>query len=171
LSCLLSLRSRSERSSSTISPGIVRSFPVPSSQRPCRQAVPEWRCTSRLWLAWHRANVSPPARTRSRPLVEFPRWDPPSVGPGHSQPSRSASGEAWWLCHASRAPGSTVILTPTARAGAGASNRGSRRIAPVKYSDGPFPEGCEPLLVMSMCSIPPSCLPKQRGMFSVWWSL
>src|SRR3989440_7580143 len=36
LSCLLSLRSRSERSSSTISPGSVWSFPVPSSQRPCR---------------------------------------------------------------------------------------------------------------------------------------
>src|SRR5205807_8231142 len=38
-----------------------------------------------------------------------------------------------WLCHASRAPGSTVILTPTARAGAGASNRGSIRTVPVKY--------------------------------------
>src|SRR6266566_4973316 len=68
----------------------------------------------------------------------------------------------------SRSSGSSVILTPTARAGAGASNRGSRRIVPVKYSDGPFPEGCEPLLLMSMCSIPPSCLQKQRGMFSVW---
>jgi hypothetical protein len=120
-----------------------------------------WRGTVPMFLE--------PARTRSRPLVECPRWDHPSVGPGHSQPSRSASGEAWWLCHASRAPGPTVILTPTARAGAGASNRGSRRIAPVKYADGPFPEGCEPLLVMSMCCIPPPCLQKQRGIFSVWW--
>src|SRR5262249_53092245 len=67
-----------------------------------------------------------------------------------------------------RAPGSNVTLAPTARAGSGAWNRGSMRTAPVKYSAGPLPEGCEPLLVMSMFSIPPSCLQKQRGMFSVW---
>src|SRR2546428_3072739 len=52
----------------------------------------------------------------------------------------------------------------------GAWNRGSTRTAPVKYSAGPLPEGCEPFLVMSMFSIPPlDCLQKQRGMFSVWW--
>ena len=51
----------------------------------------------------------------------------------------------------------------------GCLEQGSRRIVPVKYADGPFPEGCEPLLLMSICCIPPPCLPKQRGMFSVWW--
>src|SRR5881397_1810803 len=73
---------------------------------------------------------------------------PPRVGPGQSQPSQSGSGEAWWLCQAVRAPGSNVTLAPTTRAGSGASKRGSMRTVPVKYLDGPFPEGCEPLLVM-----------------------
>src|ERR1700738_3991660 len=54
-----------------------------------------------------------------------------------------------WLCHAVRAPGSNVTLAPTARAGSGAWNRGSMRTAPVKYSAGPLPEGCEPLLLNS----------------------
>src|SRR6266566_7362055 len=83
-----------------------------------------------------------------------------SIGPPQccTRPQPAVTISVWpsgWLCHASRAPGSHVILTSTACAGTGASNRGSRRIAPVKYTDGPFPEGCEPLLVMSMCSIPP----------------
>src|SRR6266568_3021828 len=45
-----------------------------------------WRGTMPMFLE--------PARTRSRPLGECPRLVPPSVGPGHSQPSRSASGPA-----------------------------------------------------------------------------
>src|SRR5207253_11373260 len=49
-----------------------------------------------------------------------------------------------WVCHAERAPGSKVTLAPRARAGSGASNRGSIRTVPVKYSAGPLPEGCEP---------------------------
>jgi len=51
---------------------------------------------------------------------------------------------------AQRVAGSNVTLAPTARAGSGASNRGSMRTAPVKYSAGPLPEGCEPLLLMSI---------------------
>src|SRR6266699_3110125 len=39
-----------------------------------------------------RANVSHPARTRSRHPAECPRSDHPSVGPGRGQPSRSGSG-------------------------------------------------------------------------------
>src|SRR5882762_2154521 len=49
-----------------------------------------------------------------------------------------------WVCHAVRAPGSNVTLAPRARAGSGASNRGSIRTVPVKYSADPLPEGCEP---------------------------
>src|SRR5438128_9376055 len=51
------------------------------------------------------------------------------------------------LCHAVRAPGSNVTLTPRTRAGSGAWNSGSMRTMPVKYSSGPLPEGCEPLLL------------------------
>src|SRR5437867_1588461 len=41
--------------------------------------------------------------------------------------------------------GSNVTLVTRARAGCGASNSGSMRTLPVKYSTGPFAEGCEPL--------------------------
>src|SRR4030088_668878 len=54
------------------------------------------------------------------------------------------------LCHAVRAPGSNVTLTPRTRAGSGAWNSGSMRTMPVKYSSGPLPEGCEPLLLSSI---------------------
>src|SRR5436309_4947806 len=54
------------------------------------------------------------------------------------------------VCHAVRAPGSNVTLTPSTRAGPGASNSGSIRTEPVKYSSGPLPEGCEPFLLMSI---------------------
>src|SRR5712671_1121923 len=54
------------------------------------------------------------------------------------------------LCHAVRAPGSNVTLTPRTRAGAGAWNSGSMRTTPVKYSVGPLPEGCEPFLLSSI---------------------
>src|SRR6266496_1242862 len=87
------------------------------------------------------SSIGPPQRwTRPRPAVTIRVWP---------------SG---WVCHAVRAPGSNVTLTPTTRAGSGASNRGSMRTAPVKYSVGPFPEGCEPLLLMSICCIPPFCI-------------
>src|SRR6266540_2123616 len=54
------------------------------------------------------------------------------------------------VCHAVRAPGSNVTLTPRTRAGSGASKSGSMRTLPVKYSEGPLPEGCEPLLLNSI---------------------
>src|SRR5919109_3733605 len=74
------------------------------------------------------SSIGPPQRcTRPQPAVAIRVWP---------------SG---WLCQAVRAPGSNVTLAPTARAGSGASNRGSMRTLPVKYSAGPFPEGCEPL--------------------------
>src|SRR5579872_5858211 len=59
-----------------------------------------------------------------------------------------------WVCHAVRAPGSKVTLAPTTRAGAGGLNSGSTRTAPVKYSAGPLPEGCEPFLLMSILESP-----------------
>src|SRR2546423_10059072 len=40
----------------------------------------------------------------------------------------------------------------------GCLEQGSVRTAPVKYSAGPFPEGCEPLLLMSIFCIPPFCI-------------
>src|SRR5205814_8589097 len=55
-----------------------------------------------------------------------------------------------WMCHAVRAPGSNVTLAPTTRAGSAASKRGSMRTMLVKYSVGPLPDLCEPLLLMSI---------------------
>src|SRR5882762_7610667 len=55
-----------------------------------------------------------------------------------------------WVCHAVRAPGSNVTLTPSARAGLGVWNKGSTRTAPVKYSSGPLLEGCEQFLLTSI---------------------
>src|ERR1700682_2442922 len=59
------------------------------------------------------------------------------------------------VCHAVRAPGSKVTLAQDIRPGAGASNSGSIRTVPVNQSAGPLPEGCEPLLLMSIFP-PPS---------------
>src|SRR5579885_3682342 len=90
-----------------------------------------------------------------------------SIGPPQrcARPQPAVTINVWpsgWLCQAVRAPGSNVTLAPRTRAGSGASNRGSMRTAPVKYSAGPFPEGCEPLLLMSIFSIPPRCLQKRN---------
>jgi hypothetical protein len=49
-----------------------------------------------------------------------------------------------------RAPGSKVTSAVAMRAGSGGLNSGSMRTLPVKYSVEPFPEGWEPLLLMSM---------------------
>src|SRR5438876_12060729 len=62
------------------------------------------------------------------------------------------------LCHAVRAPGSNVTLAPRIRAGSGASNSGSIRTLPVKYSPGPFPDGWEPLCLMSIVFLSPTSL-------------
>src|SRR5581483_105061 len=80
-----------------------------------------------------------------------------STGPPQrcARPQPAVTISVWpsgWLCHAVRAPGSNVTLAPTARAGSGAWNRGSMRTVPVKYSTCPLPEGCEPLLLMSIVS-------------------
>src|SRR5579884_1667507 len=115
---------------------------------PCQCFSPGWNQTTSPGRI---SSIGPPQRcARPEPAVTIRVWP---------------SG---WVCQAVRAPGSKVTLAPRTRAGSGASNRGSRRTLPVKYSAGPLPEGCEPLLVMSMFSIPPSCLQKQRPMFSVW---
>src|SRR4029077_6054109 len=54
------------------------------------------------------------------------------------------------VCQAVRAPGSNVTLAPRTRAGSGASNSGSMRTVPVKYSAGPLLELCEPDLFISI---------------------
>src|ERR1017187_9344081 len=58
------------------------------------------------------------------------------------------------VCHAVRAPGSKVTLAPTTRAGPGAANSGSTLTVPVNQSVGPLPEGCEPLLLISIPCTP-----------------
>src|SRR6266566_5221834 len=79
------------------------------------------------------SSIGPPQRcTRPQPAVTIRVWP---------------SG---WLCQAVRAPGSNVTLAPATRAGSGAWNRGSMRTAPIKYSVGPLPEGCEPLLLIDV---------------------
>src|SRR6266568_6398964 len=55
------------------------------------------------------------------------------------------------VCQAVRAPGSNVTLAPRTQAGSGASNNGSIRTVPVKYSAGPVFDGCDPRLLISMC--------------------
>src|SRR3954469_17696719 len=56
------------------------------------------------------------------------------------------------VCQAVRAPGSNVTLAQDMRDGSGALLSGSMRTLPVKYSDGPFCEGCDParLRIMSV---------------------
>src|SRR4029079_12557082 len=54
------------------------------------------------------------------------------------------------VCHAVRAPGSNVTLAPAACAGAGAWNSGSTRTVPVNQSAGPWWEGCDPILLISI---------------------
>src|SRR6266576_3894962 len=70
-----------------------------------------------------------------------------------ARPQPAVTIRVWpsgWVCHAVRAPGSNVTFAPTARAGAGALNKGSTRTVPVNQSDGPLVEGCEPILLMSI---------------------
>src|SRR3954470_5205815 len=54
------------------------------------------------------------------------------------------------VCQAVRAPGSKVTWAPLTRAGSGAANNGSMRTVPVNQSSGPFWEGRDPFLLMSM---------------------
>ena len=48
------------------------------------------------------------------------------------------------VCHAERAPGSNVTDPAATREGSWAWMSGSTRTVPVKYSSGPFWEGCDP---------------------------
>src|SRR5215831_3317946 len=70
-----------------------------------------------------------------------------------TRPQPSVTMRLWpsgCVCHAVRAPGSNVTRTASARAGAGVWNRGSTLTEPVKFSAGPLPEACEPLLWISI---------------------
>src|SRR5690349_14746082 len=74
-----------------------------------------------------------------------------STGPPRrcARPQPAVTINVWpsgWVCPLVRAPGSNVTLTPVARDGELAWNKGSIRTVPVNQSDGPLPEGCEPLL-------------------------
>src|SRR5580765_1245942 len=82
-----------------------------------------------------------------------------STGPPSrwARPQPAVTINVWpsgWVCHAVRAPGSKVTLAPRTLAGSGASNSGSIRTVPVKYSAGPFPELCEPARFISIFSLP-----------------
>src|SRR2546423_9898035 len=81
-------------------------------------------------------------------------FGPPSLCT-HPQPDVTISVcPSGWVCHAERAPGSNVTYAPRARAGSGASNSGSMRTVPVKYSSGPLPEGCDPFDLISISLTP-----------------
>src|SRR5581483_4187975 len=89
-----------------------------------------------------------------------------STGPPHrcARPQPAVTIRVWpsgWVCQAVRAPGSNVTLAAATRPGAGASNSGSIRTAPVNQSAGPLPDGREPLRLMSMFQ------PPQRSGFSL----
>src|SRR5207253_10225874 len=78
-----------------------------------------------------------------------------SIGPPQrcSRPEPAVTITVWpsgWVCQAVRARGSNVTLAPSTRAGSGAWNSGSMRTVPVNHSAGPMPEGCEPILLMSI---------------------
>jgi hypothetical protein len=78
-----------------------------------------------------------------------------STGPPQrcTHPAPNVTISVWprgCVCQAVRAPGSKVTLALRTRAGSGASNNGSMRTAPVKYSAGPLPEGREPLRSISI---------------------
>src|SRR5439155_12240362 len=91
-----------------------------------------------------------------------------SIGPSHfwAHPSPEVTINvcpSGCVCQAVRAPGSNVTLAPRTRAGSGASNSGSIRTLPVNQSAGPLLEGCEPLLLISIFSIPPCRSPANPG--------
>ena len=92
---------------------------------PCQCFSPgENQTTSPEWIS----SMGPPQRwVRPEPDVTIRVWPSGCV------------------CQAVRAPGSNVMQSPTACAGCGALNKGSIRTAPVKYSEGPWTEGCESL--------------------------
>src|SRR5215469_14449742 len=81
-----------------------------------------------------------------------------SIGPPQHcvQPTPEVTMSVWpsgWVCQALLAAGSKVTQPQEARAGAGASNSGSMRTLPVKYSSGPLREGCDPLRLISIAPV------------------
>src|SRR6476646_4660785 len=85
-----------------------------------------------------------------------------SMGPPSrcAQPQPAVTMRVWpsgCLCHAVRAAGSNVTMAPPARAGVSPLNGVSIRTEPVKYSAGPFVDGCEPLRLMSIAGSPMAC--------------
>src|SRR6516162_10837832 len=81
-----------------------------------------------------------------------------SIGPPQccTRPRPEVTIRVWpsgCVCQAVRAPGSKVTLAPRPRAGSTVSNKGSIRTVPVKYSTGPFAEGREPHLLISMMNL------------------
>ncbi len=82
-----------------------------------------------------------------------------SIGPPHrcARPHPAVTNRvcpSGCVCQAVRAPGSNVTLAPKTRAGGGAVKIGSTRTEPVKYSAGPFPEGCVPPRLISIVCEP-----------------
>src|SRR5438876_6150699 len=64
-------RFRNSRGRSSLTCGTVQSFPVPSSRRSCRRAVPEWRCVSWPWSARRAPRNARPADRREQLLAWF----------------------------------------------------------------------------------------------------
>ena len=60
-----------------------------------------------------------------------------------------------WVCQAVRAPGSKVTALPAALSGSRAGNSGSIRTVPENHSEGPVPDGCAPILLISMMPMSP----------------
>src|SRR5208283_2229252 len=122
--------------------GIVCRRLVPSSPPTFRQAAPLWRYESWQWFSPGENQITSPGRISS-------------TGPPQrcAQPQPAVTTRvcpSGWVCQAVRAAGSKVTLAPKTRAGEGALKSGSTRTAPVKYSAGPLPEGCEPLRLISI---------------------
>ena len=85
-----------------------------------------------------------------------------SMGPPSrcAQPQPAVTMRVWpsgCVCHAVRAAGSNVTMAPPVRAGVSPLNGVSIRTEPVKYSAGPFVDGCEPLRLMSIAGSPMAC--------------
>src|SRR6516164_1691857 len=82
-----------------------------------------------------------------------------SIGPPQrcARPQPAVTMSVWpsgCVCHAVRAPGSNVTLAPATSAASGARNSGLMRTVPVNQSDGPFSDGCEPTLLISIVGTP-----------------
>jgi hypothetical protein len=85
------------------------------------------------------------------------------LSPPHccTRPTPALTTSTWTIgcvCQFERAPGENVTLPPDVRPGALASNTGSTRTVPVKYSEGPGLEGRAPAREISTCCAPAGCI-------------